>query len=83
MRATVETHETKDEIPDINVDIVKGNADLTIRISDLGGGIPRSSVKNLFTYHYSTAPEPDQNDGIAPLVNAFYLSLHHPLSTSL
>lgn len=73
MRATVEKHETKDEIPDINVDIVKGNSDLTIRISDLGGGISRSSIKDLFTYHYSTAPEPDQQNGMAPLVSTFYI----------
>lgn len=68
MRATVEKHETKDEIPPITVDIVKGNEDLTIRISDLGGGIPRSTIYDLFAYHYSTAPEPDQQDGMAPLV---------------
>ena len=69
MRATVEKHESKDEIPDINIDIVKGNEDLTIRISDLGGGICRAKIKDLFTYHYSTAPEPDQLDGMAPLVS--------------
>ena len=73
MRATVEKHETKDEIPPITVDIVKGNEDLTIRISDLGGGIPRSTIYDLFAYHYSTAPEPDQQDGMAPLVRHLFL----------
>ncbi|XP_066921441.1 pyruvate dehydrogenase (acetyl-transferring) kinase isozyme 2, mitochondrial-like isoform X1 [Clytia hemisphaerica] len=72
MRATVEKHEAKDEIPDINIDIVKGNEDLTIRISDLGGGICRNKIKDLFTYHYSTAPEPDQLEGMAPLAGYGY-----------
>ena len=69
MRATVERHEKEDVIPPIIVDIVKGKADLTIRIKDLGGGIPRSKIYDLFAYHYSTAPEPDHHDGMAPLVS--------------
>ena len=69
MRATVETHEDKEELPAIQVDIVKGREDITIRIMDQGGGIPRSHIDNLFSYHYSTAPNPDQNVTIAPLVS--------------
>lgn len=68
MRATVERHEDNEEIPRVEVDIVKGKEDLTIKITDRGGGIPRSEIDNLFTYHYSTAPEPDSRLGIAPLV---------------
>lgn len=77
MRATVEVHEAKDELPRIEVDIVKGKEDLTIRICDNGGGIRRGDVENLFNYHYSTAPEPDSNLGIAPLVrSSTYLTLY-------
>ena len=75
MRATVEKNESKDEIPPITVDIVKGNEDLTIRISDMGGGISRSTINDLFAYHYSTAPEPDQQDGMAPLVSKLFLCI--------
>lgn len=31
-------------------------------MSDRGGGIPRSLIDNLFTYMYSTAPQPSQSD---------------------
>ena len=72
MRATVETHENKDSLPHIEVDIIKGKEDLTIKIEDRGGGIPRSHIENLFSYHYSTAPEPDHQYGIAPLVSGDY-----------
>ena len=69
MRATVETHKDAENLPKIEIDLVKGNEDLTIRITDYGGGIKRQNMENLFTYHYSTAPQPDQNFGIAPLVS--------------
>lgn len=69
MRATVETHHNEDDLPNIEIDIVKGLEDMTIRISDCGGGIPRSQMEKLFSYHYSTAPQPDQGIAIAPLVS--------------
>lgn len=72
MRATVETHENAEQLPPVQVDIVKGREDITIRITDQGGGIPRSHMDNLFAYHYSTAPHPDQQITIAPLAGYGY-----------
>ena len=57
--------------PPIRVWVVKGKEDLTIRLSDEGGGIPRSLLPFLFNYMYSTAPQPmgEQLAGSAPLVS--------------
>merc|ERR1711872_617169 len=41
MRATVETHKNVSELPEIEVLLAKGEHDVSIRISDQGGGIPR------------------------------------------
>ena len=59
MRAVVEQHqESRDELPPIKILLVRGKEDLTIKISDCGGGISRSLTDNLFLYMYSTAPRP-------------------------
>ncbi|XP_046846144.1 pyruvate dehydrogenase (acetyl-transferring) kinase, mitochondrial-like [Xenia sp. Carnegie-2017] len=57
MRAVVE-HSPEDQLPDVKVLITKGKEDLTIKISDLGGGIPKNQIEKLFLYHYTTAPQP-------------------------
>lgn len=46
LRAVVERHgvENEDSFPPIKVVVVEGKEDLTIKISDEGGGIPRSAV---------------------------------------
>jgi signal transduction histidine kinase len=36
--------ENEDDFPPIKVVVVEGKEDLTIKISDEGGGIPRSAV---------------------------------------
>lgn len=53
LRAVVERHgvENEDNFPPVKVVVVEGKEDLTIKISDEGGGIPRSAVS--FT-HLST-----------------------------
>ena len=38
--------------------LCKGKEDVTIRISDRGGGIPRSLREHIFEYLYTTAPNP-------------------------
>lgn len=58
MRAVVETHMEANELPPLKLLLVKGKEDLTIKISDCGGGISRSLTDNLFLYMYSTAPKP-------------------------
>jgi len=80
MRASVEHAEnTKSttSLSPIVVDIVKAKEDLTIRISDRGGGIPRSKADKIFRYMYSTAPRPvsltdSQHSGPTPLAGFGY-----------
>jgi pyruvate dehydrogenase kinase 2/3/4 len=38
--------------PPIKVIVVEGNEDITIKISDEGGGIPRSAIPLIWTYMY-------------------------------
>jgi len=75
MRAVMESHgEDAVSYPPIRVWVVKGKEDLTIRLSDEGGGIPRSLLPFLFNYMYSTAPQPmgEQLAGSAPLAGYGY-----------
>ncbi len=47
LRAVVERYgvENEDNYPPIKVVVVEGKEDITIKISDEGGGIPRSAVR--------------------------------------
>ncbi|XP_065665935.1 pyruvate dehydrogenase (acetyl-transferring) kinase isozyme 2, mitochondrial isoform X2 [Hydra vulgaris] len=72
MRATVESHKNSDDLPSIQATIVKGNEDLTIKITDEAGGIPRSNIEKLFAYHYSTAPEPNKTTHGSPMAGYGY-----------
>ncbi|KAK6024590.1 ATPase/histidine kinase/DNA gyrase B/HSP90 domain protein [Ostertagia ostertagi] len=67
MRATVEHHGVDDDLPDIKVFVVRGQADLSIKICDRGGGVSRTIVERLFNYMYSTAPPPPRDGTQAPL----------------
>ncbi|KAH0624743.1 hypothetical protein JD844_032500, partial [Phrynosoma platyrhinos] len=59
MRATVELHEGKCEsYPSIKTLLTLGKEDLSIKISDKGGGVPLRKIDRLFNYMYSTAPRP-------------------------
>jgi len=59
MRATCEFAEKKEltEHPYIRCRIFKTKDDITIKISDLGGGINRATRGKIFKYMYSTAPK--------------------------
>lgn len=46
------------EPPPIRVVVADGIEDVTIKISDEGGGIPRSGLPKIWTYLYSTAKNP-------------------------
>ncbi|KNC71034.1 hypothetical protein SARC_16432, partial [Sphaeroforma arctica JP610] len=59
MRAVVEQYSDSDQIPPIRIVLVRGDEDLTIKIADEGGGIPRSDMPHVFTYLYTTAKLPD------------------------
>ncbi|MBI4606897.1 MAG: pyruvate dehydrogenase kinase [Planctomycetes bacterium] len=59
MRATVELHGADcDPLPEIRAVVAEGNEDVTIKISDEGGGIARSGISRIWTYLYTTAPPP-------------------------
>ncbi|CAE1286288.1 [Pyruvate dehydrogenase (acetyl-transferring)] kinase isozyme 1, mitochondrial,[Pyruvate dehydrogenase (acetyl-transferring)] kinase isozyme 4, mitochondrial,[Pyruvate dehydrogenase (acetyl-transferring)] kinase isozyme 3, mitochondrial,[Pyruvate dehydrogenase (acetyl-transferring)] kinase, mitochondrial,[Pyruvate dehydrogenase (acetyl-transferring)] kinase isozyme 2, mitochondrial,Probable [pyruvate dehydrogenase (acetyl-transferring)] kinase, mitochondrial [Acanthosepion pharaonis] len=73
MRAVVEFHNEDVELPHLEVMITKGVEDVSIKMSDKGGGIPRSKSEMLFHYMYSTAPQPMRSDnGSAPLAGYGY-----------
>ena len=44
----------EDEFPPIRVVVVEGKEDITIKISDEGGGIRRSAIPLIWTYMYTT-----------------------------
>jgi pyruvate dehydrogenase kinase 2/3/4 len=44
--------------PPIQIIVVEGNEDITIRVSDEGGGIPRSKTPLIWTYTYTTMEKP-------------------------
>ncbi|XP_044738367.1 pyruvate dehydrogenase (acetyl-transferring) kinase, mitochondrial [Chrysoperla carnea] len=63
MRAVMEHHGSSvDQYPPIEVTVVRGKEDICVKMSDKGGGIPRSQTDQLFKYMYSTAPQPSKSD---------------------
>jgi len=72
MRATVETHGKSQHMPEIEVLVAKGEHDVSIRVSDQGGGIPRHITDHMFHYLFSTAPRPSMTPTKAPLAGYGY-----------
>jgi pyruvate dehydrogenase kinase 2/3/4 len=67
LRAVVETHgQDKEEFPVTKVIVAEGKEDITIKISDEGGGIPRSAIPLVWTYMYTTV---DQTPNLDPDFN--------------
>nr|GEV20879.1 pyruvate dehydrogenase (acetyl-transferring) kinase, mitochondrial [Tanacetum cinerariifolium] len=59
LRAVEERFMDSDKLaPPIRIIVADGLEDVTIKISDEGGGIPRSGLPKIFTYLYSTAKNP-------------------------
>ncbi|KAF9031782.1 mitochondrial pyruvate dehydrogenase [Panaeolus papilionaceus] len=56
LRAVVERFgvDNEDNFPPIKVIVVEGKEDITIKISDEGGGIARSAIPLIWTYMYTT-----------------------------
>ncbi|WOL10227.1 pyruvate dehydrogenase (acetyl-transferring) kinase, mitochondrial [Canna indica] len=63
LRAVQERFMNSDkDAPPVRIIVADGIEDVTIKISDEGGGIPRSGLRKIFTYLYSTAKNPlDEN----------------------
>lgn len=67
LRAVVETHGAeKEEFPVTQVIVSEGREDITLKISDEGGGIPRSAIPLVWTYMYTTV---DQTPNLDPDFN--------------
>ncbi|XP_010764061.1 pyruvate dehydrogenase (acetyl-transferring) kinase isozyme 3, mitochondrial [Notothenia coriiceps] len=77
MRATVELHEDNEEgLPPVKAKVTLGKEDLSVKISDRGGGVPLRKIDRLFNYMYSTAPTPSLQPGTVPLI------INHEFSSS-
>jgi hypothetical protein len=66
LRAVYDRYEDGDaEPPPIRLVVAEGEEDITIKVSDEGGGIPRSGLPKIWTYLYTTAKSPldDMDDG--------------------
>ncbi|XP_067570711.1 pyruvate dehydrogenase kinase, isozyme 2 isoform X2 [Pseudorca crassidens] len=72
MRATVESHESSLTLPPLKVMVALGEEDLSIKMSDRGGGVPLRKIERLFSYMYSTAPTPQPGTGGTPLAGFGY-----------
>uniref|UniRef100_A0A8C6ABU0 Protein-serine/threonine kinase n=1 Tax=Marmota marmota marmota TaxID=9994 RepID=A0A8C6ABU0_MARMA len=72
MRATVESHESSLVLPPVKVMVALGEEDLSIKMSDRGGGVPLRKIERLFSYMYSTAPTPQPGTGGTPLAGFGY-----------
>eukprot|EP01026_Neomeris_dumetosa_P050086 TRINITY_DN4383_c0_g1_i3.p3 TRINITY_DN4383_c0_g1~~TRINITY_DN4383_c0_g1_i3.p3 ORF type:complete len:151 (-),score=21.85 TRINITY_DN4383_c0_g1_i3:444-896(-) len=78
LRAVQDRYEDSDDVaPPIRVVVAEGIEDITIKVSDEGGGIPRSGLPKIWTYLYSTAknplpPDDEAGDEAGPAVLAGY-----------
>ncbi|KAB5555563.1 hypothetical protein PHYPO_G00035620 [Pangasianodon hypophthalmus] len=72
MRATIENHNEGTNLPPIEVMVAIGGEDLSIKMSDRGGGVPFRKMENLFSYMYSTAPTPQIGQHRTPLAGFGY-----------
>lgn len=80
LRAVVETHGAdKEAFPVTKVIVAEGNEDITIKVSDEGGGIARSALPLVWTYMYTTVdqtpnldPDYNKSDFKAPMAGFGY-----------
>ena len=80
LRAVAESHGTEsDSYPPIKLIVAEGKEDITIKISDEGGGIPRSAIPLVWTYMYTTVkstpsldPDFNKSDFKAPMAGFGY-----------
>jgi len=79
LRAVQDRFDGEDDMepPPIRLVVAEGGEDVTIKVSDEGGGIPRSGMPRIWTYLYSTAKhtvamESVEDAGEGPVVLAGY-----------
>jgi hypothetical protein len=49
-KATLRTHALREELPPMRVVVAAGDADVTIKVADEGGGLPRSRLRGVWSY---------------------------------
>jgi len=84
MRATMDWHNDNDgfgEYPPIKVVIADGNEneDVVIKVADEGGGIPRSNMKKIWSYLFTTA-DPAIQEGMVSFNENVDHSIDSPLA---
>ena len=81
MRATVDWHGVDCAYPPIKVVIADGkeNEDVVIKVSDEGGGIPRSNMKKIWSYLFTTA-DPAIQEGMISFNENVDHSIDSPLA---
>ena len=81
MRATVDWHGVDADFPPIKVIIADGNEneDVVIKISDEGGGIPRSNMDRIWSYLFTTA-DPSVQEGMVAFSGEVDHSVDSPLA---
>lgn len=70
LRATAETHQGG-PLPPVVVTAVRSQEDISIKIADQGGGIPRKALPVLYSYTFTTAHAP-REDAVAPIAGYGY-----------
>lgn len=68
MQATIENNWGHlEKLPPIKVLVCQSDMDITIKVSDQGGGVPRLTAEKMFQYLYTTAPSPSLTTESVPL----------------
>jgi len=68
MQATINNNwENLDKLPPIKVLVCQSDMDITIKVSDQGGGVDRLTAEKMFKYLYTTAPAPSLTSESLPL----------------
>ena len=71
MQATV-NHNSLDDLPSIQVLVCQSAEDITIKISDLGGGVDRVTCDRMWKYLYTTTPRASLTSEAAALSGLGY-----------
>lgn len=68
MQATIENHwGNLQKLPPIKVLVCQSDMDITIKVSDQGGGVDRMTADKMFKYLYTTPPSPSLTSTAVPL----------------
>jgi hypothetical protein len=68
MQATIENNwGNLTELPPIQVLVCQSDMDITIKVSDQGGGVDRLTAEKMFMYLYTTPPSPSLTSESVPL----------------